>query len=218
MGLNPAFNKRKPIDLPRAVAHPADDAAQHPLPEHRLPHGLPALARCGRAPGRPGVAVGAAGLQRRRPGQPARSRGASPVAQRGAAVPPPGRRAHRQRDAGRAGLPAGPRQHAGAPHQLARLPARGAALRAGGRWHPRSGGRGRSLGLGLRHAGRAGSRAPPGHALPQRPDGRGARGARPALRVRALRRAAGRQPAALRPPGRTRWPPPRPRSTAGCAS
>ncbi len=47
----------------------------------------------------------------------------------------------------------------------------------------------RPAGLGLRRAGHAGPRAPPGHAVPERPRRRAARRGRPALRVRALRRA-----------------------------
>jgi hypothetical protein len=46
---------------------------------------------------------------------------------------------------------------------------------------------------------------PPGHAVPQRPGRRAARGRGPALRVRALRRIAGHGPAQLRAAGRP-WP------------
>jgi nucleoside phosphorylase len=53
--------------LARAVRHPADDAAQHALPVHRLPHGLPALARRGCGAGRPGAGAGAAPALARRP-------------------------------------------------------------------------------------------------------------------------------------------------------
>ena len=42
----------------RAVAHPADDAAQHAVPVDRLPDRLPALARRGRGAGGPGAGAG----------------------------------------------------------------------------------------------------------------------------------------------------------------
>ena len=61
----------------------------------------------------------------------------------------------------------------------------------------------RPAGLGLRRAGRAGPRAPPRHAVPQRHRRRAARRGGPALRVRALRREPGAEPAQLRPAGRS---------------
>jgi hypothetical protein len=44
IGVGPA-NAKTITDHPRALRHPADDAAQHALPVHRLPDRLPALAR-----------------------------------------------------------------------------------------------------------------------------------------------------------------------------
>jgi hypothetical protein len=58
-------------DVACAVAHPADDAAQHALPVHRLPDRLPALARRARGAGRPGAGAGAAPAVADRPGRPA---------------------------------------------------------------------------------------------------------------------------------------------------
>ena len=62
-GLLPTPNARHPDPtccLQSAEPHPADDAAQHPLPVDRLPHGLSALARGGRGAGRSGAGAGAA--------------------------------------------------------------------------------------------------------------------------------------------------------------
>ncbi len=64
----------------------------------------------------------------------------------------------------------------------------------------------RPAGLGFRRAGPAGPRTAPGDALPERPRRRAARRRRPALRVRALRRVAGHEPAELRAAWRRRWP------------
>ena len=90
------------------------------------------------------------------------------------------------RIAGRSFLPEGPR--------FASLD-----VYVGRRWR-------RPAGLGLRRARHARPRPPPGHAVPERHRRRAARRGRPALRVRALRRAAGAEPAQLRAAGRRRWP------------
>ena len=197
-----------PHRAPRAVTHPADDAAQHALSVHRLPHRLPALPRRGRPPGRPGPPVGAGALLAGRARRPARQAARHPAQETLGHAGPVRRRIrplpghHR---AG-AGLPAGPRPDPRPPHRQPHAAARGAALRVAGRvLRPR--GR-RPAGLGLRRAGGAGQGPPPGHALPQRPRRRAARGRRPALRVRALRRIPGDGPAHLRAPG------PRPRRPA----
>ncbi len=100
---------------PRAVRHPADDAAQHALSLHRLPHRLSALARRGRLPGGPGNRAGAAAAVARRAGthRGTRAGAARKTAQPRRAVVPraagplPGH--HRPGDR----LPAGARRHAG---------------------------------------------------------------------------------------------------------
>jgi hypothetical protein len=57
---------------PRAVDHRPDDAAEHALPVHGLPDGLPAHAGRARRTGRPGAGAGAGPAVTRRPGSAAR--------------------------------------------------------------------------------------------------------------------------------------------------
>ena len=94
-------------------------------------------------------------------------------------------------------IPAGPRPQPGASNRLETLPARRPALRVA-RSLRRAKRRRRRAGLGFRRARAAGSRATHRHAVPQRPGGRDSRCRRSALRVRALCRIAGGEPADVR--------------------
>ena len=99
-------------------------------------------------------------------------------------------------------LPARQRLHPGPPHRRARPAARRPALCRARCVRRRGSGRGRwrrPAGLGLWRPGCARQGPPPRHAVPQRPGRCVARCGGRALRVRALRRVAGQQPAQLRP-------------------
>ena len=189
--------------------HPADDAAQHALPVHRLPHRLCARAASPCPPGDLALRWCCACSARRAWTTSARA----PIgACRGA------RRTLvqafvEQFERYRATVGPWPSPscraatHHRAPHRQPRLSARGAALRRAGRLRrPTPRAATRWPGPSARSARRP--RTPPGHALPQRPRRRAARRHRPALRVRPLRRVAGDEPAHLRPAGQALAAPP----------